>query len=103
MNKKLISKVLSFNLNSLIFSVLFISNFMRDVTQVFYTPYGMVPNTINSVSYTLLQMKIDVMINGSPFIYHIYNYPLVPISITIIYNIYMLIKIYRNKDNAQPS
>lgn len=43
------------------------------------------------------------MNNGSPFVYKVFNYPLITISIAIIVNIYMLFKINRIKDNVQPT
>lgn len=103
MNKKLISLAIRYNFYLLVAAMFTTYSFMRDVSQAFYTPEGMVPHTINSVSFTLFQMRIDVMNNGSSFVYKIFNYPLITISIAIIVNIYMLFKINRIKDNAQPS
>ena len=103
MTKKIVLQALRYNFYLLIAAVFTTYSFMRDVNQAFYTPEGMVPNAINSVSFTLFQMRIEVMNNGSPFIYKIFNYPLITISIAIIVNIYMLFKINRIKDNAQPT
>ena len=98
MNKKLISQVINKNLSFLVFSILTTLYFMRDVNQALYTPNDMGPLTINSVGYTLFNLKIDVIHGSFHNLYIINNYPLIPLLMGIIYNIYILVKIYRNKD-----
>ena len=93
MNKKLISQIISKNLYILVFSIITTVYYMRDVYQALYTPSGMGDLTINSVGYTLLSLKIDVIQGSFHNLYTVYNYPLVPIFIGIIYNIYILVKI----------
>lgn len=100
MNKKLILQVLSKNIYFLIFSIIMTIYFMRDVNQALYTSENRGLLSINSVDYTLLQLKIDVVHGSISHLYVIDNYPLIPIFIGIIYNIYFLVKIYGNKDNG---
>lgn len=100
MNKKLSSQLINQNLSFLVLAILMTVNFMRDVKQSLYTPKDMGPLSINSVTYTLFSMKIDVIQGNFHNLYTIYNYPLIPIFIGIIYNIYFWSKTYRNKDEA---
>ncbi|EHJ00421.1 hypothetical protein CDLVIII_3876 [Clostridium sp. DL-VIII] len=101
MNNKLSLRVISRNLYILVFTILTTVNFMRDVNQALYKPeYIAETLNINSVEYSLLSLKIDVIHGSLHKLYTIYNYPLIPIIIGIIYNIYFLVKIYRNKDNS---
>ena len=96
MNKKLISQVTNKNLIFLIMSVFATITFMTQVTNALYTIIG--SGTLNSVEYTLFLLKIDVTRGTYNHIYTISNYPLIPIFAGVIYNIYIWIKIYRNKD-----
>ena len=100
MNNKLRLRVINQNLSILVLTILTTINFMRDVNQSLYTPKDMGPLNINSVGYTLFSLKIDVIQGNFHKLYTIYNYPLIPIFIGIIYNIYFLVKIHRNKDNS---
>ena len=99
MNNKLSSQVIMNNLWILTFSIITTVDFMRDVYQALYTPKDMGILNVNSVGYTLFSLKIDVIQGSIHNLYTIYNYPLIPILGGIIYNIYILIKIHRNKDS----
>lgn len=95
MDKKFISHIIGKNLSFLIFSIIMTMYFMRDVNQALYVPSGMGMININSVEYTLFQFKIDVIQGNFHHLYIIDNYPLIPIFIGIIYNIYFWFKTYR--------
>jgi len=97
MNKELSSEVITKNLCILAFSIITTVNFMRDINQSLYTPKDMGALNVNSVGYTLFSLKIDVIQSSFHKLYTIYNYPLIPIFVGIIYNIYILVKIHRNK------
>jgi hypothetical protein len=97
MNKKIASKIASQNIYFLILLILTITFFMKDVNQAFYTPNDIGELSINSVGYNLLNLKIDVVERGQHTLHTIYNYPLIPIVIGIIYNIYNLLYINKNK------
>jgi len=96
MNKKLISQVTVRNLNFLILSMIATITFMMQVTNAIYTIKG--SGTVNCVGYTLFQLKIDVTRDSYNHVYIINNYPLLPIFAGVIYNIYIWIRSYRNKD-----
>ena len=70
--------------------------FIMHVTSALYTIIGL--GTLNSIGYTPFQLKIDVTRDTYNHIHIISNYPLIPILAGVIYNIYIWIKSYRNKD-----
>lgn len=100
MNKKLISQVVSININTLIFLIIMMVNFMRDVKQALYAPVDMGPLNVNNVGFTIFQMKIEVTQQGLSHLYTIGNYPIIPIFVALLYNGYILFKVYRNKTDS---
>ncbi|PKM93506.1 MAG: hypothetical protein CVU84_15110 [Firmicutes bacterium HGW-Firmicutes-1] len=99
MDKKLISQVISKNLTLLILSIMASVNFMMQVSNALYTPKGMGELNVNSVVYTLFQLKIDITQGTYNHLYSIHNYVLIPVILGLIYNIYILVKVFKNKDN----
>ncbi|MBK1813595.1 hypothetical protein JHL18_23540 [Clostridium sp. YIM B02505] len=53
---------------------------------------------MSSIKYSILSMKTGVVQGSFSKIYTIYNYPLIPLFFGVIYNIYFLIKVYKDKN-----
>jgi len=99
MNYKLITKVISRNLFFLIFTIITTVYVFRDVNQVLYAPATIGMVNIKGVKFTLFFLQIDVVQGTFKKIYTIFNYPLIPLFLGSLYNIYMLFKIFINNRN----
>ena len=98
MNKKSNSEIAYRNLTFLIISIFATIYFMMEVTSALHTiKYN---GMLGNVQYTIFQLKITVTndLDGSNYLYNIFNYPLIPISAGLIYNIYIMIKGFRNRN-----
>ncbi len=100
MNNKIISQVIGKNIIFLVFTIMATVNFMMKVSTALYTREGLDTLIINSVGYTLFQLEIDITQGSYNHLYVISNYPLIPIFLGVMYNIYILAKLYKNKVNS---
>lgn len=92
--------MISRNLYFLVFTIITTLYFLRDVYQSLYTPKNKEMLNVTSVQYTLANLKIDVVQGSFHNLYTLYNYPLIPILLGIIYNIYFFVKIYKGESNS---
>ncbi|MBW7573023.1 hypothetical protein [Caproiciproducens faecalis] len=100
MDQKLLLHVLGRNLFILAFTIIMTGYFMRDVRQALYIPANMGTLSVGGVQYTPLQMNIDVIQNGSHTLYSVLNYPLIPLILGAVYNLYVAVKIFLQKDDT---
>jgi len=102
MNDKAHSKIASKNLTFLIITIFATMTFMLQVCSALSTIKGM--GTLNNIQYTIFQLKITVtndLFGKHNYLYNIFNYPLIPISIGVIYNIYIVVKNYINENKTR--
>lgn len=100
MDQKLLLHVLGRNLFILAFTIIMTGYFMRDVRQALYIPANMGTLSVGGVQYTPLQMNIDVIQNGSHTLYSVPNYPLIPLILGAVYNLYVAVKIFLKKEDV---
>jgi len=96
-NKRLNSNPITINLFFLAMAILETSNFMWKICGELYTRKGLDALIVNKVSYTLLELKFDITQGTYNHVFTVWNYPLIPISFAIMYNIYFAVKISKNK------
>jgi hypothetical protein len=100
MDKKSISNVILKNIMWLLFTIMATVNFMIQLNRDLYMSGGLNTLFINKVSYTLFELKLDITQGAYKHIYTITNYPLIPILAGVIYNIFILFKLSKNKLEA---
>jgi len=99
MNKKSHSEIANKNLMFLIITIFATMTFMLRVSSALSTIKGM--GTLDNIQYTIFYLKITVtndLFGKHNYLYNIFNYPLIPISIGVIYNIYIVVKNYINRN-----
>ncbi len=98
MNKKLLYKLVYRNLS---FGFLTIIATLYFMIQIFTTLLPIRSGGIlTNIQYNIFGLKISVVEDTYSHVYNIFNYPLLPILAGVIYNIYIIIKNHRNKDNV---
>ncbi len=98
MNEKVFSKIICKNISFIIMTLLALYMSINRLR----SPLYIIENggQLNSFKFSIIMLKLDVTNRGYNHIYEIGNYPLIPIIVGIIYNIYIYIKINLNKDKA---
>jgi hypothetical protein len=72
--------------------------FMMKICSALNTIIG--GGVLNSVQYSIFELKISVTRGTYSHVYNIGNYPLIPVLCGVIYNIYIIVKGYRGKNRV---
>lgn len=94
MNRKLLLENSNRNLGFGVLTILATINFMVQIYTSLLTIRG---GVLNNIQYSIFALTISVTQDSYSHVYTIVNYPLIPILVSIIYNIYIIFKNYRNK------
>ena len=98
MNRKLFDNLLSRNICFGILTIIAMIKFVIQISNpLFNLSHGFV---LNNVQYTIFEMKISETMGTYTHEYNIFYYPLIPILVGMIYNIYIIIKCHRNEDDV---
>ncbi len=98
MNKKSVFNCASRNIYFGIVTIVATFTFMMQICNALLTIEG--GGILNYVHYTLFVISISITRDTYSQVYNIVNYPLIPILIGIIYNVYIIIKNNKNKEKV---
>ncbi len=96
MSKRLVYNCSTRNLYLGIMTIYATIIFMMQIYSALLTIKG--EGTLTNIQYTIFELKISVTRESYSPVYSIYNYPLIPILVGIVYNIYCTVKNYCIKD-----
>lgn len=90
MNKRLVYNCSTKNLFFLIMTIFATLTFIMQIYSSLLTIKG--GGILNNIQYTIFGLKINVTRDTYSHVYNIMNYPLIPITYGVIYNIYIIVK-----------